>query len=480
MAIAIRTTEHQSEPHRPAAGGAVTVDDIWEHHDYLHAVSRRIVGDSASAEDIVQETYIRALRNLDRLEPGPSLRAWLATVARRCSIDELRRKGRHAVPVDELPERPRRGSDVDPLDALESRASLEAAWDALSELRPREQRLLWGQVAEGRSIADLAAAEGSTVRAVESVLTRARAKLATAIERGGALVLVPFGRLGRWMRSRAVAAQTHLDELAEGGTPPRLGATRGVEAAVAGVAVAAVLAGFVIGARSDDTRSRVEMSDTNRPPAGAFFGVDDADRVASVDPTASARKVRTLIESIGGFLGWPVDPVEDPQDPTQDGVETQWATPGTGLERATPTGGDGPGPGGGGRSAGTPRPATGTDHQGDRPSNDDGPTDDVEPKRDDDLALPQVLLGTGQAPAATAVEVDTPDSRPAPAPGSLVPPAQDSTDAGGPGLGGGFGGGSGGGGQSCGVMPRGVCDKVNDTFPNGPSPDSPTPAFRQL
>jgi len=459
MAIALRTTEQANEAHGVAPTGTVSVDDLWEHHDYLHAVSRRIVGDAASADDIVQETYIRALRNLDRLEPGPSLRAWLATVARRCSIDELRRKGRHAVPVDELPERPRRGSALDPLEEIESRASLEAAWDALSGLQPRERRLLWGQVAEGRSIAELAEAEGSTTRAVESVLTRARAKLAAAVERAGALVLVPFGRLARWARSRAVDAQTPHDDMAEGGTPPRLGATRGVEAAVAGVAVAAIVAGLVIGARTDDTRSRVEMSDANHPDVGAVFGVDDADRVANVDGTAPARQVRTLIESIGGFLGWPDDPIEDPRDPATDGTETRWATAGAGSKGTLPSGGDRAGPGGGGRGTGPSRSASG----------EDGGSEGEE-----GLPLLEFSLWAGQAPAASTVAVETPDNQSTP--GSVAPPQQDSTG----GSGTGTSGGSGGGGQDCGVTPRGVCEKLDETFPSGPSPGDPTPTFRQL
>jgi len=56
-------------------------------------VTRLTAGDRQHAEDIVQETMVRAWREARRLDPsGPSLMPWLATVARRIVIDEHRRK----------------------------------------------------------------------------------------------------------------------------------------------------------------------------------------------------------------------------------------------------------------------------------------------------------------------------------------------------------------------------------------------------
>jgi RNA polymerase sigma-70 factor, ECF subfamily len=45
--------------------------------DELFRVARRISGDPAAAEDLVQETYLQAWRSFDRFEPGSNCRAWL-------------------------------------------------------------------------------------------------------------------------------------------------------------------------------------------------------------------------------------------------------------------------------------------------------------------------------------------------------------------------------------------------------------------
>jgi len=65
--------------------------------------------DRARAEDVCQETLLRAWRNASLLDEGQgSVRAWLFTVARNIVIDESRTKrARSEFPVDEVPEPPR-------------------------------------------------------------------------------------------------------------------------------------------------------------------------------------------------------------------------------------------------------------------------------------------------------------------------------------------------------------------------------------
>jgi RNA polymerase sigma-70 factor (ECF subfamily) len=55
----------------------------------------------ADAEDLVQETYLRALRSFDRFVPGTNIRAWLFTILHRARVDALRRRGR-SIPTVEL------------------------------------------------------------------------------------------------------------------------------------------------------------------------------------------------------------------------------------------------------------------------------------------------------------------------------------------------------------------------------------------
>src|SRR5260221_14267273 len=72
------------------------------HCDEVLGYLRRLLGQRA--EDAWQETFLRALRAYDRLEHGRHLRAWVFTIATRGAMDELRRKSRADVALDNAPE----------------------------------------------------------------------------------------------------------------------------------------------------------------------------------------------------------------------------------------------------------------------------------------------------------------------------------------------------------------------------------------
>jgi RNA polymerase sigma factor (sigma-70 family) len=73
-----------------------------EHCDEVLGYLRRLLGQRA--EDAWQETFLRALRAYDRLEHGRHLRAWVFTIATRVAMDDLRRKGKHNVSLEEIHE----------------------------------------------------------------------------------------------------------------------------------------------------------------------------------------------------------------------------------------------------------------------------------------------------------------------------------------------------------------------------------------
>ena len=73
------------------------------HAEQLYRIGLRLSGSPQTAEDLVQETYLRALRNHRSFRPGTNLAAWLATILRNIYLDGVRRARRRplAEPIDE-------------------------------------------------------------------------------------------------------------------------------------------------------------------------------------------------------------------------------------------------------------------------------------------------------------------------------------------------------------------------------------------
>ena len=124
-----------------------------EHGDALFAHSVRLTGgDRRRAEDLVQETLLRAWRHADELDGSHgSVRAWLFTVARHIVIDEWRTpRSRHELTVADLPDQPEQHEDVD---------ALLLSWmvtDSLSRLSPDHRAVIRECFYRGASVAEAA------------------------------------------------------------------------------------------------------------------------------------------------------------------------------------------------------------------------------------------------------------------------------------------------------------------------------------
>ena len=70
------------------------------HMRSLYGTAYRIMGNAHDAEDVVQETYLRAYRAFDRYTPGTNIRAWLFTILHRVRTDVFRRRGRSPATVE--------------------------------------------------------------------------------------------------------------------------------------------------------------------------------------------------------------------------------------------------------------------------------------------------------------------------------------------------------------------------------------------
>src|SRR6267378_4794805 len=70
------------------------------HLDVLYRVALRLTGNAADADDLVQETMLKAYRAWDQYEKGTNAKGWLLTILRHAFINEYRRRTRHPETVD--------------------------------------------------------------------------------------------------------------------------------------------------------------------------------------------------------------------------------------------------------------------------------------------------------------------------------------------------------------------------------------------
>lgn len=68
--------------------------EVWPHLPAILRAARFLTRDVAEAEDLAQETMIKAFKNLDRFRPGTDMKAWLMTILRNTRIDRLRAQRR--------------------------------------------------------------------------------------------------------------------------------------------------------------------------------------------------------------------------------------------------------------------------------------------------------------------------------------------------------------------------------------------------
>src|SRR5438270_11436560 len=83
---------------------------IEPYRHALHVHCYRMLGSAHDAEDLAQETLLRAWRALDRFEPRVQFQAWLYLIATNACLDELARRPRRPAAVDPFPDRPPDGS----------------------------------------------------------------------------------------------------------------------------------------------------------------------------------------------------------------------------------------------------------------------------------------------------------------------------------------------------------------------------------
>jgi len=154
-----------------------------EYFDRLEAYVRwRCCGLADLADDVTQETWLTAVRRLRSFDPdrGPFL-GWLCGIAANSARNALRsrrRRNRRARPIGPTDDPSANGSD----DTGSERAERVAT--ALAELPEHYEAVLRAKYLDRSSVEEIATQRGDTMKAVESLLARARQAFRDAFERG--------------------------------------------------------------------------------------------------------------------------------------------------------------------------------------------------------------------------------------------------------------------------------------------------------
>jgi len=148
---------------------------------YRHALEvhcYRMLGSAQDAEDLAQETLLRAWRALERFEPRVQFQTWLYRIATNACFDELERRTRRPVPLDPFPDRPSdetASPTYDPAARYAIREGMELALlGAIQQLPGRQRAVLIFRDVLGWTAPEVAEVLGSTVASVNSALQRAR------------------------------------------------------------------------------------------------------------------------------------------------------------------------------------------------------------------------------------------------------------------------------------------------------------------
>lgn len=183
-------------PHTDAAAIALARDGDSEafrtlvegHSRAVYRIAHRMTGTPQDAEDVVQETFLKAYRQLSRFESRANFSTWLHRIAVNCSIDVIRSRPRRETGHD--------ASDLDHLGGDDQLHTAQASPErlllsaevqdrvtaAMSSLSRMERAAFVLRHFEGRSIEEISRALGLKTNATKHSVFRAVKKMRVALE----------------------------------------------------------------------------------------------------------------------------------------------------------------------------------------------------------------------------------------------------------------------------------------------------------
>jgi RNA polymerase sigma-70 factor (ECF subfamily) len=165
----------------PAAAREAFEAQLLPQLDSLYRLALRLTTDPSRAEDLVQDTVLKAFRSWQSFQPGTSIRSWLFTILRNTFINDYRRRKREPIPMDLEVAEPmatfRAAEDEDPEGAFFNRIVDAKVLEAIDALPEDFREVLVLSDVENMPYAEIARMLNLPVGTVKSRLFRARRQL---------------------------------------------------------------------------------------------------------------------------------------------------------------------------------------------------------------------------------------------------------------------------------------------------------------
>jgi RNA polymerase sigma-70 factor (ECF subfamily) len=145
--------------------------------DSLYRTALRLTRVRADAEDLVQETYLKAFRAADRFEPGTNLRAWLFTILHNTARNRARDRAKDAITYDSDTVERAADAPLHPETLLLRDTLAPELQAAIDELPEAFRQAVWLRDVEEFSYAEIAAVLDVPAGTVMSRISRGRRML---------------------------------------------------------------------------------------------------------------------------------------------------------------------------------------------------------------------------------------------------------------------------------------------------------------
>ena len=143
---------------------------VRRHQAAVFRVALRMLGSRSDAQDVTQETFVRAWRHLDRFRRDSTVSTWLYRIATRRCLNLIAARQ----PTIELSEADLEPARPDPAETAEQRERLRAVTDAIARLSPEQRAALVLREFEGLAYEQIAEVLNTSVPAIKGRIHRAR------------------------------------------------------------------------------------------------------------------------------------------------------------------------------------------------------------------------------------------------------------------------------------------------------------------